>query len=87
MDDLFQIPESKPRWKELAEVHGIDANIWYRVTENNYSRTAGNGEPRWFAEIIWFGELEAEGGDTEKEAVVALIHRLKLTGWTSVSIN
>jgi hypothetical protein len=87
MDSLFDLPESKPRWKELAEVHGIEAVLDVDVERRNdedgskYYSVEG-----WIATIHWFGKMEHACGQTEKQAVVALIHQLKLTGWETVSI-
>jgi len=72
-DTLFDIPESVPKWRELADNLGITAK------HNDQSGT-------WSAEIGWFREIEHESGETEREATVALIHRLKLTGWQEVSV-
>lgn len=46
-DTLFDIPESVPKWLELASVHGIE---------------------------------------TEKEAVISLIHKMELKGWKTVTL-
>ena len=73
MDDLFNIEPTAPRWRELADMHGITANLIEETGE-------------WTAWVEWFGEAEMTCGDTEKEAVVSLLHRLKLTGWETVSI-
>jgi len=72
-DTLFAIPESVPKWRELADNLGITAKY------NDQSGT-------WSAEIGWFREIEHESGETEREATVALIHRLKLNGWQEVSV-
>jgi len=72
-DTLFDIPESVPKWRELAETHGI-------TTKYN------DGSGTWSAELGWFGTIEHESGETEREATVALIHRLELTGWQEVSV-
>jgi len=71
-DTLIHIPESVPKWRELADTHGITAKY------NDQSGT-------WWAEIDWFFAIDHESGETEREATVALIHRLKLTGWKEVS--
>ena len=64
MNDLLDIPDSTPPWKLRAENLGIETSI-------------PDGE-RWLAEIEMFGVIEHESGDTEREAVNALIYRLKL---------
>ena len=73
MDSLFDIPETTPKWRELADQHGISAALRSESDE-------------WTALVEWFGEVEMDRGDTEKEAVVALIHRLQLAGWETVSL-
>lgn len=73
MDDLFNIEPTAPKWRELADLHGITANLIKETGE-------------WTAWVEWFGKAEMTCGDTEKEAVVSLIHRLRLTGWETVSI-
>lgn len=72
MTDLSDI-EPPDRWGELADMHGITANLIEQTGE-------------WTAWIEWFGQAEMTCGDTEKEAVVSLIHRLRLTGWETVSL-
>jgi hypothetical protein len=75
MTELFDIEPTVPKWRKLAEIHGIEC------------------EPRplsagvvWIASIDDFEATETDSGETEKEAVVTLIHRLKLTGWETVSL-
>ena len=75
MDTLFNIEPTTPRWVELAELHGIEC----------YYYEPAHLLPIWRAEIEWFGHTEMEQGETKREAVVALIHRLKLEGWREVS--
>lgn len=74
MDSLFEIEPTVPNWRELADIHGI-------VTAHN------EDSGTWAAWVDWFRDVEHEDGLTEKEAVVALIHRLKLTEWESVSLS
>ena len=73
MDDLFNIEPTAPKWQELADIHGITANLIKETGE-------------WTAWVEWFHSVEMAGGDTEKEAVVSLIHRLRLTGLETVSL-
>ena len=73
MTELFNIEPTPPKWKQLADVHGI-------TTGQN--RETGT----WKAEYDDFDETESESGETEREAVVALIHRLGLSGWEGVSV-
>lgn len=72
-DTLFDTPESIPVWKALANLHGITTQ---------YNSDSGT----WSAHIDWFREIEHEDGETEREAVVALVHRLKLAGWNTISM-
>lgn len=74
-DELFDVPETKPRWRQLKEEHGI--MTWTDITLSSPdSRT-------------WSAEHESSPirckGDTEREAVIDLIHKLKLPGWDSLS--
>ena len=73
MTELFQIEPTVPKWRELADLHGITATL-----------REESGE--WTAWVEWFQSVEMAGGDAEKEAVVSLIHRLRLTGWETVSL-
>jgi hypothetical protein len=73
MFDITKMEPTAPNWRELADMHGITANL---IEETG----------KWTAWVEWFGEAEMTCGDTEKEAVVSLLHRLKLTGWETVSI-
>ena len=73
MTELFQIEPTAPKWRELADLHGIAATL-----------RDDSGE--WTAWVEWFHSVEIAGGDTEKEAVVSLIHRLRLTGLETVSL-
>ena len=75
-DTLFDIPQSTPKWQELADMHGIGCA--YREPDHL--------PPAYVAEIEFFGHTEMEQGETKREAVIALIHRLKLAGWDTVSI-
>ena len=73
MTELFDIEPTVPKWRKIAEIHGITA-----------THREESGE--WTAWVEWFRSVEMAGGETEKEAVVTLIHRLKLTGWETVSL-
>ena len=75
-DTLFNIEPTTPRWAELADLHGIECTY----------REPGHLPPIWLSEIEWFGHTEMEQGETKREAVVALIHRLKLEGWNTISL-
>jgi hypothetical protein len=80
MDDLFNIEPTAPRWRELADMHGITAVCRIDVLDCSKDLI------EWTAQIDWFESIVIERGMTEREAVVSLIHRLKLTGWETVSI-
>jgi hypothetical protein len=75
-DTLFEIPETTPKWQELADIHGIICGL----REPDYL------PPIYVAEIEWFGKTESEQGESKREAVIALIHRLKLEGWKTISL-
>lgn len=81
MTELFEIPESKPRWKELASIHGITVKPIRRLNDDDEKEDA------FESRIHWFDHFQFATGETEKEAVVTLVHRLKLDGWHTVSIN
>lgn len=74
MTELFDIEPTVPKWRELADLHGIFTT--------DYNEDSGT----WVAWIDWFRSVEHESGDTEEEATVRLIHRLRLTGWETVSL-
>ena len=74
--ELIHVEPTRPKWADLAEVHGITCNYI----------EAGYLPPVWKSEIEWFGSTESEQGETPREAVVRLIHRLKLTGWQEVTV-
>jgi hypothetical protein len=71
-DTLFDIPETVPKWREIADKFGIVATY----------RESPFLPPAWVAEMF----EDMEQGETEKEAVVALIHKLQLEGWSTVSL-
>lgn len=74
MDTLFDIPESVPKWRELADRHGITTT---------WSEESGE----WTAHIMSPSRgIDAFPDSTERAAVITLIHRLKLDGWNTVSI-
>ena len=76
MDTLFNIEPTTPRWVELADLHGIE-----------YDTQANGPSPFCRAMLIRDGICEYYTiGETKREAVVALIHRLRLEGWREVSI-
>ena len=75
-DALFDIEPTTPRWQELADLHGITCHR----TESHYL------PPVCIAELEWFGKTETDQAETEREAVIALIHRLQLEGWRTVAL-
>lgn len=75
-DILFDIEPVIPKWEELADLHGITCHF----TESHYL------PPVHIAELEWFGKTESDQAETKREAVIALIHRLQLEGWRSVSL-
>jgi len=78
---MFDVPETVPKWKELAEIHGIATKPVVRLNDDDEE------EDEIESRIHWFGGMQFATGRNEKEAVITLIHRLKLTGWETVSIN
>lgn len=68
MEDLFNIEPTTPRWRELADTHGITANLIEETGE-------------WTAWVEWFQSVEMESGETAEIAVNALMWRLKLGDW------
>lgn len=73
--ELIHIEPTRPRWAELASIHGIE------VLDRSHVAIGF-----WEAEIELFGQVESELGESPREAVVRLIHRLKLTGWQEVTV-
>jgi hypothetical protein len=103
MDSLFEIPESVPKWRELADRHGIFAHFSPDMEESERwsawsFHCLESMEPDWrkrepidlIAEYCAFIDEEAgsaEYAGTEREAVVSLIHRLQLEGWQTISVR
>jgi hypothetical protein len=83
MTELFDIEPTAPKWRKLAEIHGIKSGA-AKVMKREGGATYY--EDLFVASISWFGTVESDSGETEKEAVITLIHRLKLTGWETVSL-
>lgn len=77
-DLLFDIPETEPEWKRLCEVHGIT--------------TIGDEHGMWTAIYI---EKSSEDTITRcsvtsvdvRTAAIHLMHKFRLKGWESASIN
>lgn len=74
-DSLFEIPETVPLWVTLKEKHGIETHCAINTEEPH----------EWTAKLQ--SRYSYAKGETEREAVVTLIHSLKLKGWESVSVN
>lgn len=102
MTELFDIEPTIPKWREVADIHkiwrhnsntvepGVGWSAWYfGVLERDY-------EPDWrerdpldlTAEycVLIEDRNGVEYGQTEKEAVVRLVHRLELTNWEELSL-
>lgn len=73
MNHLSQIPESLPKWVELKAQHRIQSI----PPASESDQWTANSQAHYAYKV----------GDTEREAVVSLIHELKLEGWDTVSIN
>ena len=72
-DLLLDVPAQNPKWKELAERHGINTGAY--SDESSIAKYSEEGG--FYAQVI---------DGTEREAVITLIHRLKLDGWRGVSL-
>lgn len=76
-DSLFDIPESVPIWQQLAVEHGIELEEdQFGLWRARFSTV--NDDDREFATVV-------SGCETAREAVVTLLHHLKLPGWETVS--
>jgi hypothetical protein len=75
-DLLFEINESEPEWKILQSQHGIETRQIFE-----------DGIPVAFAAWIPGRQCETTTDETERGAVVSLIHILKLDGWQRISMN
>ena len=76
MDTLFEIEPTTPKWRELMDLHGIECHYI----------ESGHLPPIWRSKIDWYGDNEYEQAETEREAVITLIHRLQLEGWKTISL-
>ena len=68
MNELFEIEPTVPKWRELANLHGITTKDW-ELDESLCS---------WEAQIEFFGTVQRAWGDTEKEAIQHLMHKMNL---------
>ena len=101
-DTLFNIEPTTPKWVELADGHkiyrhnsaSVEPNVgwsaWYfGVLEKDYAKDWKDRDPLDMT-AEYCSLIEDRGGveyaDNEREAVVALIHRLKLEGWNTISL-
>ena len=75
-DLLFEINENKPEWKIAKSQHGIETR---QVFEDGILVA--------FAAWIPGRQCETTTDETERGAVVSLIHILKLDGWQRISMN
>ena len=82
MTELFDIPETLPKWAELRDRHRV------YVHSCNLEGPDANeyGSELFTANYAITGFKAAANGSTEKEAVITLIHRLQLDGWKEVSL-
>ena len=79
-DNLFDMPETKPRWQQIAEQHGIVHSFETNDGKHPFARAVifgPNGDDDQVAAY--------EIADTEKNAVIGLVHRLRLEGWQELS--
>lgn len=98
-DLLLDVPASEPRWKELQRKHGIFSHHSETVDEEvawsawDFStlseETRKDREPLdLIAEYCVL--IEDRGGyseaPTEREAVIALLHKRQFDGWKEVSL-
>lgn len=74
-DLLLDVPDQEPAWIVAKKRHGIRCE--YEDDSDMVRAVWENAE----------GYRNTFEGYTEREAVVALIHSLKLTGWEHLSIN
>ena len=58
-------------WRDLQKLHKVCA-----------TPLANAGV--WMATAEHFGRLQSETAETERDAVIAVIHRLKLDGWDRI---
>lgn len=72
---LLEVPDQEPLW--------ITAKLRHRI-RCEYDQDTDTVLAVWENAEGYRNTFE---GDTEREAVISLIHALKLTGWQSLSIN
>lgn len=84
MDTLFEIEPTTPKWRELADLHGITFGPVNQSPDIEFE--SEYRIPESVAVIENFGEYEHEYADNDREAVITLIHRLQLEGWKTVSL-
>lgn len=65
--DFLDMVEGVPRWKQDAERLGIETSYIFDMSDSY-----------WEASIELFGEVETQCGETEREAVISLMFKLKL---------
>ena len=67
VSDFLEMPDEVPQWKRDAAQMGIKTHYVFDMADSY-----------WEASIDWFGEVETQCGETEREAVNSLIFKLKL---------
>jgi hypothetical protein len=67
VSDFLDLPDEAPKWKQDAAQLGIQTFFVFDMADSY-----------WEANLEWFGEAHTECGETEREAVIALLFRLKL---------
>jgi len=63
--DFLDIPEEVPKWKRDAATMGIETNYIFDMADSY-----------WEASVEWFGEIQTEAGETEREAVNSLLFKI-----------
>jgi hypothetical protein len=67
VNDFLDVAESAPRWKQDAKRLGIETFYVFDMSDSY-----------WEASIEIFGDVETQCGETEREAVISLMFKLKL---------
>lgn len=81
-DLLLDVPETVPKWRELADSHEIRSWEDYDMHRNKTFYARHYAEPDSFGHET----VTTISAPTEREAVITLIHRLQLDGWKEVSL-
>lgn len=67
VSDFLDMANEVPKWKRDATQMGIKTHYVFDMADSY-----------WEASIDWFGDVETQCGETEREAVNSLIFKLKL---------